>query len=111
MGRSSTALPRALAALVPGVLAIPEEGWQHDIALVLEQRFVETAVAPSTSPARRAMLRSQGGPLSGLPFTTLPITPLHRFESHLFRVPTLAKPTLANVLVLVVCVKILVFGS
>ena len=40
---------------------------------------------PSTSPAR-SMVRSQGGPLSGLPSTTLPITPLHRFESHLFRV-------------------------
>ena len=49
-----TALPRALAALVPGVLAIPEEGCQHDTSLVLKQRFVETAVVPRASPARGA---------------------------------------------------------
>ena len=65
-----TALPRALAALVPGVLAIPENGWQHDASLVLEQRFTDTVVVPRASPAQRALLRSQGGPLSGLPFTT-----------------------------------------
>ena len=62
-----TALPRALASLVPGVLAIPEEGWQHDTSSVLEQRFMETAVVTSSSPARRATFRSQGGPLSGSP--------------------------------------------
>ena len=33
-----------------------------------------------------ALLRSQGGPLSGLPFTTLPFSPLQWFESHLFKV-------------------------
>ena len=81
-----TALPRALAALVPGVLAILENGWQHDPSLLLEQRFVGTVVVPRASPAQRALLRSQGGPLTGLPFTTLPLTPLHRFESHLFNV-------------------------
>ena len=60
-----TALPRALAALVPGVLAIPENGWQHDASLVLEQRFTDTVVVPRASPAKRALLRSKGGPLSG----------------------------------------------
>ena len=60
-----TALPRALAALVPGVLAIPKNGWQHDPSLVLEQRFTDTVVVPRASPAQRALLRSQSGPLSG----------------------------------------------
>ena len=47
---------------------------------------MNTVVVPRASPAHRAMLRSQGGPLSGLPFTTLPLSPLQRFDSHLFRV-------------------------
>ena len=54
--------------------SIPEEGWQHETSLVLEQRFVETVVVPSASPTRQAVLHSLRGPLSGLPFTTLPIT-------------------------------------
>ena len=73
-------------AFIPGALAVPEQGWQHDASLVMEQRFVYTVVVPRASPAHRAMLRSQGGPLSGLPFTTLPLSPLQRFDSHLFRV-------------------------
>ena len=81
-----TSLPRALAALIPGALAVPEQGWQHVASLVVEERFVNTVVVPRASPAHRAMLRSQGGPLSGLPFTTLPLSPLQRFDSHLFRV-------------------------
>ena len=71
----------ALAAFIPG-----EQGWQHDASLVIEQRFVNTVVVPRASLAHRAMLRSQGGPFSGLPFTTLPLSPLQRFDSHLFRV-------------------------
>ena len=80
-----TALLRALAALVTCVLAILENRWQHDPSLLLEQRFVDVVV-PRASRTQRAMLRSQGGPLTGLPFTTLPLTPLHRSESHLFSV-------------------------
>ena len=80
-----TSLPRALAAL-PGALAVPEQGWQHVASLVVEERFVNTVVVPHASPAHRAMLRSQSGPLSGLPFTTLPLLLLQRFDSHLFRV-------------------------
>ena len=34
----------------------------------------------------RALLRSQGGPLSGLPFVACPSSPHQRFVSHLFRV-------------------------
>ena len=67
-----TSLPRALAAFIPGALAVPEQGWQHVASLVVEERFVNTVVVSRASPAHRAMLRSQGGPLSGLPFTTLP---------------------------------------
>ena len=44
-----TALSLALAALVPGALAIPVEVWQHGASLVLEQRFVDTVVVPRTS--------------------------------------------------------------
>ena len=76
-----TSLPRALAAV-----AVPEQGWQHVASLVVEQRFVNTVVVPRASHVHRAMLRSQGSPLSGLPLTTLPLSPLHRFDPHLFRV-------------------------
>ena len=62
-----SALPRATAALVHGVLAIPENGWQRDTSLVLEQRFVDTLMVPRASPAQRALLWSQ---VSGLPFTS-----------------------------------------
>ena len=81
-----TSFPRALAALIPGALAVPEQGWQHVASLVVEERFVNTVVVPRASPAHWAVLRSQGGPLSGLPFTTLLLSPLLRFDSHLFRV-------------------------
>ena len=59
---------------------------EDQASLVVEERFLNTMVVPRASPAHRAMLRSQGGPLSGLPFTTLPLSPLQRFDSHLFRV-------------------------
>ena len=99
-----TSLPRALAAFIPGALAVPEQGWQHDASLVVEQRVVNIVLVPRASPAHWAMLRSQGGPLSGLPFTTLPLSPLQRFDSHLFRVLLLRRlhhclPALAGVAV------------
>ena len=39
---------------------------------------MNTVVVPRASPAHRALLRSEGSPLSGLPFTTLPLFPLQR---------------------------------
>ena len=49
-----TALLRALAALVPGVLAIPDDGW-HDASLVLEQHFASLLPSGPCS-ARKVVL-------------------------------------------------------
>ena len=86
-GRSlATALPRRLAVRLPGVLGIPDEGWQDDASSIVERYFLDSSVWPLLGSSERAMLRSQGGPLSGLPFMALPVTPLSRFDSDLFRV-------------------------
>ena len=48
-----------------------------------------TSSSPSCSPVvshPSVLLRSQGGPLSGLPFVACPSSPHQRFASHLFRV-------------------------
>ena len=82
----ATALPRRLAVRLPGVLGIPDEGWQHDASSIVERHFLDSSVWPLLGSSERAMLRSQGGPLSGLPFMALPVTPLSRFDSDLFRV-------------------------
>ena len=82
----ATALPRRLAERLPGVLSIPEQGWQHDASSIVEQHFLNASIWPQLVPGERALLRSQGGPLSGLPFSALPVSPQFRFDSDLFRV-------------------------
>ena len=74
----ATALPRRLAVRLPGVLGIPDEGWQHDASSFVERHFLDSSVWPLLGSSERPMLRSQGGPLSGLPFMALPVTPLSR---------------------------------
>ena len=62
-----------------------DEGWQHDASSIVERHFLDSSVWPLLG-SERAMLGSQGGPLSGLPFMALPVTPLSMFDSDLFRV-------------------------
>ena len=91
----ATALPRRLAVRLPGVLGIPDEGWQHDASSIVERHFLDSSVWPLLGGSERAMLRSQDGPLSGLPFMALPVTPLSRFDSDMFRVLLLRRLCLA----------------
>ena len=90
----ATALPRRFAVRLPGVLGIPDEGWQHDASSILERHFLDSSVWPLLGGSERAMLRSQGGQLSGLPFMALQVTPLSRFDSDLFRVLLLRRLSL-----------------
>ena len=79
-----TAQPQGLAARLPGVLAIPHEGWPRDASSFLEQLFLDSALLPRVSQDDRALLRSQGGPLAALPCTAMQVSPLQRFDSDIF---------------------------
>ena len=46
-------------------------GWQHEVASV-ERNDRATSILPHLSPTRRAMLRSQSGPVAGIPISTTP---------------------------------------
>ena len=77
-----TAQPEGLAARVPGVLAIPHEGWQRDASSFLEQLFLDSVLprvslmsahcsAPKEAPLRpslsqqcRSVLNSGSTPTS-----------------------------------------------
>ena len=65
---------------------VPLQGWQHVASACVEDHFFQTVVLPRCLPPERALLRSEGGPLSGLPFVACPSSPHQRFASHLFRV-------------------------
>ena len=67
----------------PGV---PKHGWQHKAAQKADDFFMSTSVWPRLQESSRALLRSQGLPLSGLPFTCCPTSFHSRFEAQLFRV-------------------------
>ena len=64
----ATALPRRLAARLPGVLGIPDEGWQHDVSSFTERLFLNSSIWLQLGGGERAML------LSGLPFMALPVS-------------------------------------
>ena len=66
--------------------SIPKHGWQHKTAQKADDFFMSTSVWPRLHESSRALLRSQGGPLSGLPFTCCPTSFHNRFEAQLFRV-------------------------
>ena len=61
-------------------------GWQHEAASCVERHYRATCILPHLSPTRRAMLRSQSGPVAGIPFSTTPSSCLTRLEPALFRV-------------------------
>ena len=52
----------------------------------MERHCRATSILPHLSPTRRAMLRSQSGPVAGIPFSTTPTSCLTRLEPALFRV-------------------------
>ena len=60
-------------------IGMPGDGWPHT-------HLVETSVRPRLSATEQAMLRSQGGPLSGVPFSCFPTSALSRFDPSQFRV-------------------------
>ena len=63
---------------------LPLQDWQHVASECVEDHFLQSVVLPCCLPPERALLRSQGGPLSGLPFVACPSSPHQRFASHLF---------------------------
>ena len=65
---------------------LPLQGWQHVASACVEDHFYQSVVIPRCLPPERALLCSQGGPLSGLPFVACPSSPHQRFASHLFPV-------------------------
>ena len=44
---TAIALPRRLAERLPGVLSIPEQGWQHDASSIVEQHFLNSSIWPN----------------------------------------------------------------
>ena len=67
----------------PGV---PARGWQFEASASVENSFFLHSIVPRSFPAQCALLRSQGGPFSGLPFIVFPTSMHQRFDSVLFRV-------------------------
>ena len=61
-------------------------GWQHEATDAVLIHLLETSVRPRLTLAEQALLRSQGGPMSGVPFTSVPTSAISRFESSVFRV-------------------------
>ena len=82
----ATTLPGRLAERLPRVLGIQHQERQHDASSFVEQHFFNSSIWPQLIPGELPLLRSQGGPLSGLPFTALPVSAQSRFDSDLFRV-------------------------
>ena len=61
-------------------------GWQKESSLTLEERLVSDSLWPRLTPQRRALFRSQGGPMTSVPYTCFPIAPHCRFDPQPFRV-------------------------
>ena len=61
-------------------------GWQKHASVSVQSHHREHVVWPQLTPADRAMVRSQSGPLSSVPFTAMPTSRVTRFEAEQFRV-------------------------
>ena len=61
-------------------------GWQHEAASRVERHFRAEHILAHLTLTRRAMLRSQSGPVAGIPFSVAPSSFLTRLEPALFRV-------------------------
>ena len=62
------------------------DGWQHEAASRVEESFRETNLFPRLGAARKALMRSQGGPGAGLALSTCPVDRLTTFTPQVFRV-------------------------
>ena len=83
---AAEARPRFLANVDGNEPGVPARGWQFEASASVENFFFLHSIVPCSSPAQCALLRSQGGPFSGLPFTVFPTSIHQRFASVLFRV-------------------------
>ena len=54
--------------------------------MLLEERFVSDSLWPRLTPQRKALFRSQGGPMASVPYTCFPIAPHSRFDPQPFMV-------------------------
>ena len=63
----------------------PRQGWQHFASNTVEELHLREAL-PALPPPQRALVRSQGGPLSSRPFVCCPTSRLTKFSSQSFRV-------------------------
>ena len=72
-------------------VGIPGHGWQHEATQAVHAHLFATTIWPRLAPEERALIRSQGGPMSGVPFTCLPVSREARIESSSFRVLVLRR--------------------
>ena len=56
-------------------VGIPGHGWQHEATEAVHAHLFNTTVWPRLSPPEQALIRSQGGPMSGVPLHVLPCEP------------------------------------
>ena len=66
-------------------------GWQHEATEAVHAHLMATTIWPRLAPEERALIRSQGGPMSGVPFTCFPVSREARIESSSFRVLVLRR--------------------
>ena len=72
-------------------VGIPGHGWQHEATEAVHAHLMATTIWSRLAPEERALIRSQGGPMSGVPFTCLPVSREARIESSSFRVLVLRR--------------------
>ena len=72
-------------------VGIPGHGWQHEATEAVHAHLLATTISPRLEPEERALIRSQGGPMSGVLFTCLPVSREGRIELSSFRVLVLRR--------------------
>ena len=55
-------------------VGIPGHGWQHETTQAVHAHLMATTIWPRLAPEERALIRSQGGPMSGVLFTCFPVS-------------------------------------
>ena len=86
--------PPSWEALTHGVRPAPRQpdefepgcersGWQHEVALRVEERYRDGDLFTRLNDASKALMRSQGGVGSGLALATCPLCRVTRLEPHL----------------------------
>ena len=62
----------------------PRQGWQHFVSNTVEERHLRERLL-TVLPPERALVRSQGGPLSSRPYVCCPTSRLTKFQPQSFR--------------------------